>query len=120
MACAAALATLEAYKQDKMFENAAKLEKKWSEALHTLKDAPHVIDIRTIGLMGAVELDPGTRNPPIEMSRAMEAFDKLFFDENIMLRFTGNVLAMSPPLILNEGHIDEIVTKIRKTLKTVK
>lgn len=120
LACAAALATLEVYKEEKMFDNAARLEKIWAEALHSLKGAPHVIDIRTIGLMGAVELDPGTRNPPQEMSRAMEAFDKLFFEHGIAMRFTGNVLAMSPPLIINESQIDEIVTKFRKMLETVK
>ena len=111
---------MDVYKEEKLFENAAKLEGKWSDALHSLKGAPHVIDIRSIGLMGAVELDPGTRNPPHEMSRAMEVFDKLFFDEGIMLRFTGNVLAMSPPLIVNESQIDEIVAKLGKVLKTVK
>jgi beta-alanine--pyruvate transaminase len=120
LACAAALATLDVYKEEKLFENAAKLEKKWSDALHSLKGAPHVIDVRAIGLMGAVELDPGTRNPPQEMSRAMETFDKLFFDEGIMMRFTGNVMAMSPPLIVNEAQIDEIVAKLGKVLKTVK
>lgn len=120
LACAAALATLEVYKEEKLFENTLKLEKKWSDALHTLKDAPHVIDIRTIGLMGAVELSPGTRMPPNEMSRAMEVFDKLFFERNLVMRFTGNVMAMSPPLIVNDSQIDEIVSGLRKTLETVK
>jgi beta-alanine--pyruvate transaminase len=120
LACASALAALEVYKEEKMFDNATKLENKWAEALHTLKGAPHVIDVRTIGLMGAVEIDPGTRNPPNEMSRAMETFDKLFFEQDIVMRFTGNVMAMSPPLIVNVNQIDEIVTKLRKTLETVK
>lgn len=120
LACAAALAAMEVYKEEKLFENAAKLEKKWADALHSLKGAPHVIDIRTIGLMGAVELDPGTRNSPQEMSRAMEVFDRLFFEHNMVLRFTGNVLAMSPPLIVNESQIDEIVTRLGKVLETVK
>lgn len=120
LACAAALATMEVYKEEKLFENAAKLEKKWSDALHSLKDAPHVIDVRAIGLMGGIELDPGKRNPPHEMSRAMETFDKLFFEHNVVIRFTANTMAMSPPLIINESQIDEIVTKLRKTLETVK
>lgn len=120
LACAAAIATQEVYKEEKLFENAAKLEKKWGDALHSLKGAPHVIDIRNIGLMGAVELDPGKRNPPQDMSRAMETFDKLFWEQNVAMRFTGNVMAMSPPLIVNESHIDEIVTKMRKVLETVK
>jgi len=120
LACASALATLEVYKEEKLFEASAKLEKTWSDALHSLKGAPHIIDIRTIGLMGGIELNPGTRNPPHEMSRAMETFDKMFFEQNVVLRFTGNVIAMSPPLIINESQIDEIVTKLRKTLETVK
>ncbi|MBI3440980.1 MAG: aspartate aminotransferase family protein [Proteobacteria bacterium] len=120
LACAAALATLEVYKEEKLFERAANLEKKWSEALHSLKDAPHVVDIRTIGLMGAVEFAPGSRNPPQEMSRAMEVFDKMFFEQDCVLRFTGNVIAMSPPLIISESQIDEIVAKLRKALATVK
>lgn len=86
-----------------------------------LRDAPHVIDIRTIGLMGGVELDPGTsRKPGTEMSRAMETFDRLFFEQNIVMRFTGNNLAMSPPLILNRSHIEQIVTGVRKALEAVK
>jgi beta-alanine--pyruvate transaminase len=120
LACAAAIATQEVYRDEGLFERAAGLEKKWEEALHSLKGAPHVIDIRNIGLMGAVELDPGTRAPGTEMSRAMEAFDKMFFEHNVVMRFTGNVLAFSPPLIISESQIDEIVTKLGKTLETIK
>lgn len=120
LACAAAIAALEVYKDEGLFENAVKLEKKWADALHSLKDAPHVIDIRTIGLMGGVELDPGTRNPPHEMSRAMEAFDRMFFEQNVVLRFTVNTIAMSPPLIVEESHIDQIVAGLRKALQSVK
>jgi beta-alanine--pyruvate transaminase len=120
LACAAALAAQEVYKEERLFDNAARLEKTWQEALHSLKDAPHVIDIRNQGLMGAIELDAGKRDYPNEMSRAMEAFDKMFFEQDVVMRFTGNTLAMSPPLIVNESHIDALVTKIRKTLETVK
>ena len=121
LASAAALATLEVYKEEKLFENAARLEKIWSEALQSLKGAPHVIDVRTIGLMGAVELDPGKdRVYGQNMSRAWETFDRLFFEENICMRFTGNVLAMSPPLIVQEKHIEQIVAGIRRALGNVK
>ena len=120
LACAATLATQDVYQEEKLFDNAARLEKTWIEALHSLKDAPYVIDIRAIGLMGGVELDPGKRTPPSEMSRAMEVFDKLFFEHNIVIRFTANTIAMSPPLIINESQIEEIATKIRKALETVK
>lgn len=121
LACAAAIATQEVYKEEGMFENAAKLEKKWQDALHSLKGAPHVIDIRTIGLMAGVELDPGTaRTPGHEMSRAMECFDRLFFEQDLVIRFTANTLAFSPPLIVNESQIDEMVTKVRKMLESVR
>ncbi len=120
LACAAAIATQEVYRDEGLFERAASLEGKWQEALHSLKGAPHVLDVRNIGLMGAVELDPGKRAPGTEMSRAMEVFDKMFFEQGVVMRFTGNVLAMSPPLIVSESQIDEIVSKIRKTLETVK
>ena len=119
LACASALAALEVYKEEGMFENAARLEKTWADALHSLKGAPHIVDIRTIGLMGGIEVDPGKRDYPHEMSRAMETFDKLFFEQNVFMRFTVNTLAMSPSLIVSESQIDEIVTKFRKALETV-
>lgn len=120
LACAAALATQEVYKEEKLFENAANLAKKWEDALHSLKGVQHVIDVRNIGLMGAVELDPGTRNFPAEPSRAFEVFEKLYWDHDVVIRFTGNTIAMSPPLIANESHIDEIVSKLRKAIESVK
>jgi beta-alanine--pyruvate transaminase len=120
LACAAALATQEVYKEEKLFENAEKMSKKWEDALHSLKGAPHVIDIRNIGLMGGIELDPGTRNFPTEPSRAFDVFDKMFWEHDVVCRFTGNTIAMSPPLIVTESHIDEIVTKLRKALESVK
>jgi beta-alanine--pyruvate transaminase len=126
LACAAAIATVDVYKNEGLFENARNLEGYWQEALHSLKDAPHVIDIRNIGLMGAVELDPGPsaaqggRNPPHEMTRTMEVFDKLFFEEDLVCRFTVNTLAFSPPLIVEKSHIDQIVDKVRKALNSVK
>lgn len=121
LACAAAIATVDVYKNEGLFENARNLENYWQEALHSLKDAPYVIDIRNQGLMGAVELDAGTgRNPPHEMTRTMEVFDKLFFEQDMVCRFTGNVLAFSPPLILEKTHIDQIVDRVRKALNSVK
>ena len=120
LAYAAALATMEVYKEEGLFENAAKMSKKWEDALHSLKGAPHVIDIRNIGLMGAVELDPGTtRKAGVEMGRAMEAFDKMYWEHDTVMRFTGNVLAMSPPLIVEDKHIDLLVSRLRKTLETI-
>ena len=120
LACAAALAAQEVYKEEGLFENAQRLEKTWEDALHGLKGAPHVIDVRNIGLMAAVELDPGTRNPPHEMSRAMELFDRMFFEHDMVMRFTGNVIALSPPLIINESQIGQIVDRLRKGLGDIR
>ncbi|MBL8712327.1 MAG: aspartate aminotransferase family protein [Alphaproteobacteria bacterium] len=121
LACAAALATQEVYKEEGLFENSQKMAKVWQDALHSLKGAPNVIDIRNIGLMGAVEIDPGTtRKPPEEMSRAWEIFDKMYWEHDVVCRFTGNVIAMSPPLIVKESHIEQIVTKLRKAIEGTK
>jgi beta-alanine--pyruvate transaminase len=121
LACAAAIAAVDVYKDEGLFENAMRLEQTWQDALHSLKGAPHVVDVRNLGLMGAVEVDPGTgRNPPFEMSRAMEIFDRMYFEQNVVMRFTGNVLAMSPPLIVNESQISDLVGRIRKVLEIVK
>lgn len=121
LACAAALATMDAYKEDGMFENVRRLEKTFADALHSLKDAAGVVDIRAgIGFIGGVEIDPGVRNTPHEMSRAMECFEKLFFEEDMVVRFTLNTFAFSPPLIATESHIAQMVDKLRKVLAQVK
>lgn len=120
LACAAAIAALDVYKNEGLYENARKLEKTWEDALHSLKGAPHIVDIRNLGLMGGIELDPGTRNPPHEKSRAMETFDRMFFEQDVVMRYTYNTLALSPSLIVNESQIDEIVTKLRRALEAVK
>ena len=113
LACAAALATLEVYKSEGLFDRARSMEQKWQDALHSLKGLPHVIDIRNIGLMGAIELD-NTGRTADQKTRTYEAFDRLFFEENMVMRFTGNVLASSPPLIVEEIHLEEMVEKIKK------
>lgn len=119
LACAAALATLDVYKEEGLFERVNKMAPVLEQALHSLKGLPHVIDIRNIGLMGAVELDPGKRGTD-EMARTQETFHRMFFDENVVIRYTGNVLTFSPAFIVNESQIDETVTKLRKILQTVK
>ncbi|MBV1929499.1 MAG: aspartate aminotransferase family protein [Gammaproteobacteria bacterium] len=119
LACAAAIATLDAAKEEGLYERATEMAPIWEDALHSLKDAPHVIDIRNIGLMGAVELDPGMRGDD-ERSRAMEAFDRMFFEEDLVMRFTGNVIASSPPLIVTEDEISQIVDGFRRVLNNIK
>ena len=114
LACAAALATLDTYEEEGLFERARELEPYFADAVHSLRDAPNVIDIRNIGLAAAVELAPRPGAPTV---RAMEVFQKAF-DAGLLLRCTGDILALSPPLIVSKGQIDEIVDGLRKAIST--
>jgi beta-alanine--pyruvate transaminase len=115
IACAAALATLDTYKEEGLLTRGADLAPYWEEALHSLKDAPHVIDIRNIGLVGAIELKPIDGQPT---KRAFSAFVKAF-EKGVLIRTTGDIIALSPPLIIEKGQIDEIVDCVRDVLQAV-
>lgn len=115
IAAAAGLATLETYKQEGLFERAAELAPYWEDALHSLRDAQYVIDVRNIGLIGAIELEPMAGKPT---KRAFSAFNKAF-DKGLLIRTTGDIIALSPPLIVSKGQIDEIVDTIRETLSEI-
>jgi beta-alanine--pyruvate transaminase len=116
LACAAALATQKLYREEGLLERAAELAPYWEQALHSLKGAPHVIDIRNIGLMGAVELAPRAGAPG---ARAFEVHCRGFFDHDLMVRVTGDIIAMSPPLIVSKTEIDELVSRLGRILKTI-
>ena len=115
LAAAAGLATLDLYKSEGLFERAASLEKYWEEAAHSLRGAPHVIDVRTIGIVAGIELEP---RPGAPGARAFESFLKSF-EAGAMIRSTGDTLAFSPPLILEKKHIDQIFETAASVLKTV-
>lgn len=115
IAAAAGLATLETYKQDGLFERAAELAPYWQDALHSLRDAQYVIDIRNIGLIGAIELEPIAGKPT---KRAFSAFNKAY-DKGLLIRTTADIIALSPPLIVSKSQIDEIVDTIRETLSEI-
>ncbi|WP_265518170.1 aspartate aminotransferase family protein [Nitratireductor luteus] len=115
IACAAGIATLETYQEEGLLTRGAELGKYWEDALHSLKDAPHVIDIRNIGLVGAVELEPMAGQPT---KRAFSAFLKAF-EKGVLIRTTGDIIALSPPLIIEKGQIDEIVDCLRTVLTEV-
>jgi beta-alanine--pyruvate transaminase len=85
----------------------------WQEAVHSLRDAPHVIDIRNLGLIGGIELES---RPGAPTARALEVFDRCF-DKGLLIRVTGDIIALSPPLILEKAHIDQMVETIRAALK---
>jgi beta-alanine--pyruvate transaminase len=115
LACAAGLATLETYQEDDLFNRAASMEAYWQEAMHSLSDARHVIDIRNLGLVAGIELAPRDGAPT---ARAMETFETCF-DEGLLIRVTGDIIALSPPLILEKTHIDRIVETLRAVLAKV-
>ncbi|WP_428425659.1 aspartate aminotransferase family protein [Pararhizobium sp.] len=112
IACAAALGTLDTYRDEGLLTRGAELASYWGDALHSLRDCPHVIDIRNIGLIGAIELAPITGEPT---KRAFSAFLKAY-ESGYLIRTTGDIIALSPPLIISKAEIDELVDGIRKVL----
>jgi beta-alanine--pyruvate transaminase len=115
VACAAALATLDVYEEEGLLTRVAGISKYWEDALHSLKGLPHVIDIRNIGLIGAIELESIPGSPT---KRAFQAFLKAY-ESNLMIRTTGDIIALSPPLIIEKSHIDEIVETLSNVLKQI-
>ncbi len=115
VACAAALATQKIYADEGLLTRGAKLAGQWEEAVHSLRGAPHVIDIRNLGLVAGIELRPREGAPG---ARAYEMLAKAF-EKGILIRVTGDIIALSPPLIIEPAQIDELVTVIRELLNTV-
>jgi beta-alanine--pyruvate transaminase len=112
LACAAGVATLQLYKDEDLFNRAARMAPKFEAALHGLKGTRHVIDIRNQGLVGAVEL---ASRPGAVGARAFEAFVKTF-EKGVLVRQTGDIIAIAPPLIIEEAQIDQIVATLREVL----
>ncbi len=115
IASAAGLATLETYREDGLFERAAEMAPYWADALHALRGLPHVIDIRNEGLIGAVELEPIAGAPT---KRAFAAFLEAY-DRGILIRTTGDIIALSPPLIIDRAEVDELVGTLADVLRTL-
>jgi beta-alanine--pyruvate transaminase len=116
LACAAGLATLGVYRDEGLFERAASLAPYWEDAVHSLRGAPHVVDIRNLGLVAGIEL---ASRPGKVGARAFELFTRCFNDENVLIRTTGDIIALSPPLIVEKEQIDEIVGAVAKMLDRV-
>src|SRR3989442_5415875 len=115
LACAAGIGALDTYEEEGLLERAASLEKHWEDAIHSLKDARNVIDIRNIGLMGAIELAPKPGTPG---SRGYNALVKCF-EAGVLIRYTADTLAFSPPLIVEKAQIERIFDAVRKVLQTL-
>src|SRR5215216_204192 len=116
LACAAALAALDIYRDERLFERARELEGPWADAIMSLKGLPNVVDIRTLGLVGAIDL---ASKPDAVGARAYEAMERAFHDIGLMFRIAGDTIALSPPLIVREDEIGEIVDKVGKVLRAI-
>ncbi len=112
LAAAAALATLDIYRDEGLFEQAHMLGAYWAQAAHSLRGKRHVIDVRNIGLIAGIELEP---RPGAPTKRATELFHACF-DNGLLVRATGDIIALSPPLILEKSHIDEMFGKLGELL----
>jgi beta-alanine--pyruvate transaminase len=115
IASAAGIATLETYREEGLFERAAELAPYWQEALHALRGTRHVIDIRNLGLIGAIELEPIPGQPT---RRAFAAFLKAY-EKGVLIRTTGDIIAMSPPLIIEKAQIDQLLGTVKEVLDSL-
>jgi beta-alanine--pyruvate transaminase len=115
LACAAGLATLETYAEEGLLRRAREMEGAFAQALHSLKGLPHVIDVRNIGLVGGIELAPREGDPG---KRGFEVFLDCW-ENGVLVRFTGDIIALSPPLIVEHKHIEQMVGAIAAAIKRV-
>jgi beta-alanine--pyruvate transaminase len=113
LACAAGLATLELYAEEGLFERALKLEPLWADAVHSLKGLPNVLDIRNCGLTAAIDLAP---KPDLPGKRGFEAMDRAFHEHDLLVRQAGDSIVLTPPLIVSEAQIGEMVEKTGKAI----
>ena len=113
LACAAALATLETYADEGLLTRGAQMQGYFADALHALKGLPNVIDVRNIGLVGGIELSPLPGEPA---KRAFNVFLECW-EQGVLVRTTGDIVALSPPLIIEKTHIDRIVDVLGAAIK---
>jgi beta-alanine--pyruvate transaminase len=113
VAAAAGIATLEAYKEEGIFERVRAIEGYFEDALHSCRDLPHVIDVRNLGLMGAVELEPIAGQP------GKRGFERMIacYEAGLMTRIAGDTFEFSPPLICERSHIDQMFEILSATLR---
>jgi beta-alanine--pyruvate transaminase len=114
LAAAAAIAALDLYEEEKLFERARELAPYFEQAVHSLRELPHVIDVRNLGMVAGIELEP------IPGKSGARAFDKFLrcFEKGILVRTTGDIIALSPPLIISRQQIDELVGTLADVLRS--
>jgi beta-alanine--pyruvate transaminase len=115
VACAAAIATLDLYQSEDLFARTEKMSPHFEKAAHALRDAPHVIDVRSMGLVTGIELAPRDGQPG---ARAYETFVRCF-QNGTLVRVTGDIIALSPPLIVSDQQIEDLLSAVRDALETV-
>jgi len=113
LATAAAEATLDVYAEEGLFARARELAPYFEQAVHSLREMPNVIDIRNIGMVAGIELEPKPGKPT---ERAFKTFLKCY-DKGVLIRTTGDIIALSPPLIISKAQIDELVETLGDALR---
>jgi beta-alanine--pyruvate transaminase len=116
LACAAGLATLDIYRDEGLFERARALEPLFADAVMELRNEPNVLDIRTVGLTAGIDLAPKKDAAGL---RGYEALDAAYRHNDLMLRVAGDTLALTPPLIVTENQIGEIMDKVARVIRAV-
>jgi beta-alanine--pyruvate transaminase len=104
LAAAAAIATMELHRSDDLPGRARAIETEWQDAAHSMRDLPHVTDVRDFGLIAGIEMEP---RPGAAGQRALDVFRRCF-DDGVLVRVTGDIVALSPPLIVERPHMDRI------------
>ena len=115
LATAAAEASLDVFEEERLFDRAQTLAPYFQEAVHSLREMPHVIDIRNMGLVAGIELEPRAGKPT---ERAFKAFQKCY-EKGVLIRTTGDIIALSPPLIISRAQIDELVGTLGNVLREI-
>ena len=113
VAAAAALACLDIYEKEKLFEHSKAISTHFEDAAHGLANCANVKDVRNYGLMAAIELNSG---PSGVGTRAFDVFNKCFFEKDILVRVTGDVIALSPPLIASEQEITQLFNRLAEAI----
>ncbi len=113
LGAAAALASLDVFEEEGLYQRAQELSPYFEQAVHSLRELPHVLDIRNMGMVAGIELEPA---PGRSMTRAFEAYLRCF-EKGVLIRTTGDIIALSPPLIISKQQIDELVGTLGSVLR---
>ena len=111
---AAALASLDIYQQENLFERSIEIESYWADGVHSLKGLPNIIDIRNYGLIAGIEFSSREGQPG---ARVYDIFNRCFHEEGLLIRPSVDIIALSPPPIIEKTQIDQIFETLGKVIK---